>query len=163
MHVGKRNLALKDVLYKQEIKALPEEEYRFLIANPRSEDPATRSKVESLRESDLTYWHAEAEQTYVQHNPIYQEALKEIRPSSQALIFEEANLSRFHMPAETFASSPASIYYSNGGQNDMPMLAAFTTDWASGHAPERPVWFTRGSEDTSESLVKDLLHAFARG
>ena len=163
MHVGKRNLALHNALGEQQLHALPAEDFHFLMRNPRSDDPDTRRRADQLRLHDLAYWHALAEESFARHNPVYMQALRQIRPDAQALLFEEAVQSSFHRPAETFTGSPASTYYANGEQNDMPMAAAFTTDWASGHAPNRPVWFTRDSEDASEGLVKDLLHAFARG
>jgi hypothetical protein len=160
-NVIKRNKALTDNLAGQGFTPLSREEFQFLQQNPRSQDSMVREKVDSLRERDLAHWNASATESYQKHNPIYMEAIQKVSSRAKALILEESDFAKEHQPLESFTDS--SIYYAGMNSGDWPMSTAFTTDWARAHAPKRPVWMTVKNDGPSEGMVKNLLHAFARG
>lgn len=154
-HLEIRNDALEKLLTQQGSPSLSIEDQRFIRQTPTT--TSARKKLREIIEQDITHWHAAADATYTKHNKIYQESM----PEHPLFILEEADYSQDHSVEETFFKQ--SIYFAENDESQIPMSAAFLTDWAKAHAPDRPVWLTTKVDGHSEGQVKNLLHGLARG
>ena len=150
-----RNDALEKLLTQQGSPSLSIEDQRLIRQTPTT--TSARKKLKEIIEQDITHWHAAADATYTQHNKIYQQAM----PEHPLFIMEEADYSQDHSVGETFFKQ--SIYFAENDESQIPMSAAFLTDWAKAHAPDRPVWLTTKVDGHSEGQVKNLIHGLARG
>jgi hypothetical protein len=162
-HVGDRNRALGEKLAKAGLAPLTKEERQFHADNKFSPDPAARAKALELQRRAVAHWKAQQDLGWGQHNKLYNDAVREVRPDTQCLLLENAGHDGLKRTRSLFGDMAASFYGTYTDFGDWPMSAGFTTDWARGNAPERPVWLTTSWGTSPEGSMKSLLHAFARG
>ena len=154
-HLKFRNDALTELLTSQGHPPLTNDDRRLIRQTPTT--ASARKKLKDIIEQDIAHWHAAADASYTKHNQIYQEAM----PDHSLFILEEADYSQDHSVEETFLKQ--SIYFAENDESQIPMSAAFITDWAKAHDRNRPVWLTTEVDGHSEGQVKNLLHGLARG
>lgn len=162
-HVGDRNRALGENLAKAGFTSLTKEERQFHTDNKFSSDPAARAKALELQRRAVANWKAQQDLGWGQHNKLYNDAVREVRPDTQCLLLENAGHDGLKRTRALFGDMAASFYGTYTDFGDWPLSAGFTTDWARGNAPERPVWLTTSWGTSPEGSMKSLLHAFARG
>ncbi|MEN9574168.1 MAG: hypothetical protein RL514_2023 [Verrucomicrobiota bacterium] len=162
-HVGDRNRALGENLVKAGFTSLSKEERQFHADNKFSPDPAARAKALELQRRAVANWKAQQDFGWGQHNKLYNDAVREVRPDTQCLLLENAGHDGLKRTRSLFGDMAASFYGTYTDFGDWPLSAGFTTDWARGNAPERPVWLTTSWGTSPEGSMKSLLHAFARG
>ena len=162
-HVGDRNRVLGENLAKAGFTALTKEERQFHADNKFSSDAAARAKALELQRRAVAHWKAQQDLGWGQHNKLYNDAVREVRPDTQCLLLENAGHDGLKRTRALFGDMAASFYGTYTDFGDWPLSAGFTTDWARGNAPERPVWLTTSWGTSPEGSMKSLLHAFARG
>ncbi|HEV7402111.1 MAG TPA: hypothetical protein VGO11_04260 [Chthoniobacteraceae bacterium] len=162
-HVADRNRVLKENLEQAGFVALTKEERALQAANKFSTDSAARAQALELQRRGVAYWKAQQDFGWGRHNKLYNDAAREVRPDTTCLLLENAGHDALKRTRSIFGDMAASFYGSYTDFGDWPMSAAFTTDWARGNAPGRPVWITTCWGTTPEGMTKSLLHAFSRG
>jgi len=162
-HTADRNRALAQNLKAAGIEGLTREERTWYDAHKFSKDPAEREKALAMLDRATKRWKLSNELGWGRHNPLYNQAVRQIRPDALCTLFENAGHDENKRTRSLFSGNSAACYESYTDFGDWPMSAGFTVDWARGNAPGQPVWLTTCWGTSSEGKMKSLFHAFARG
>ena len=162
-HVADRNRALADRLAREGYRNPSREERKWYQDNKFSAEPAARGKALKTMQEAVDYWHAQNRFGFAEHNKLYNDAVRQVRPETVCTLFENAGHDAAKPARHLFADMAASCYETYTDFGNWPMSAAFATDWAKGNFPGQPVWLTTCWGTSSEGKMKDLFHAFGRG
>jgi hypothetical protein len=162
-HVYDRNVALAANLAGAGHTNATKEELEWLEKNKWAADPAVREKALAIQRRAIAYWKAQMDFGFGRHNRLYNEAVRQVRPQTACTLFENAGHDAMKPTLSLFNDMEACCYESYTDFGEWAMSASFTTDWARGNAPGRPVWLTTDWGTSSEGMMKSLFHAFGRG
>jgi|GEM_PF-1823189 len=162
-HVGDRNRALADAVAQAGFRNPTRDERKWYHDNKFSPDPAAREKALKIMQEAVDHWHAQMRLGFAQHNKLYNDAVRQVRPETTCTLFENAGHDQAKPTRYLFGDMNASCYETYTDFGNWPMSAAFTTDWAKGSFPGQPVWLTTCWGTSAEGKMKDLFHAFGRG
>lgn len=162
-HVGERNRALIENVTKAGFKDPPAADRAFYQENKFSGDPTRRARALEIQRQAVAYWLACNEFGFGRHNALYNGAARQVRPDLSCTLFENAGHDLGKPTRFLFNDMAASCYESYTDYGEWPMSPGYTTDWARGNAPGKPVWLTTDWGTSTEGKIKSLLHAVARG
>lgn len=162
-HVHDRNVAAAKTLEARGIAAVPGEERKWYQEHKFSTDPAERARALDIQRRMIAHWKAYNEVTFGEHNALYNNAVRRFRPQTHFALYDNAGHDHWNRARSQFNDMDASCYESYTDYGEWPMSAAFTTEWALGTNPGRPVWLTVDWGIPTEGMAKSLLHAWARG
>jgi outer membrane protein assembly factor BamB len=163
IHKRDRNAALAENLQKAGFTHLTAEERKFYDENKFSDDADKRAKALQLMQRAVAHWKAQQDFGFGRHNKLYNDAVRQIRPDAVCTLYENAGHDEHKRTRNLFGDMDAATYESYSDYPEWPMSASFTTDWARGNFPGRPVWITIDPGTSSEGMMKSLFHAFGRG
>lgn len=162
-HTADRNRTLSENLKAAGIEGLSREERTWYDAHKFSKDAAEREKAMAMLDRATRHWKMANDLGWGRHNPIYNQAVRQVRPDALCTLFENAGHDENKRTRSLFSGNSAACYESYTDFGDWPMSAGFTVDWARGNSPGQPVWLTTCWGTSSEGKMKSLFHAFARG
>lgn len=162
-HAGERNRVLAEHVEAAGYVGLSADERKWLNEHRNDAAPEAREKVLQLQERAVNHWKKQNELGWGQHNQLYNNAIREVKPDAVCTLFENAGHNEGKSTREMFRDMNAVCYESYTDFGDWPMSSGFVVDWSKGNAPGQPVWLTTCWGASSEGKMKSLLHAFARG
>ncbi len=162
-HVADRNRVLWDNLAKAGYTNATQEDLKWYKANKLADDAATRAKAQAIARQAVRYWKAQMDFGFGRHNRLYNEAIRAVRSQTLCTLFENAGHDAQERTRSLFNDMAAICYESYTDYGEWVMSTGYTTDWARGNAPGRPVWITVDWGTSSEGMMKSLFHGLARG
>ncbi|HYE07748.1 MAG TPA: hypothetical protein VEL07_19675, partial [Planctomycetota bacterium] len=162
-HTGDRNAALAAACAAAGLVEPTAQERAWYDANMLAEDDETRAKADALRRRGVEFWKGREALAFGKHNRIYNRAIREVRPGTTCLLFENAGHDADKGTSALFTDMDAACYESYTDFGEWPMSAGWTTDHARGACPGQPVWITVDWGSSPEGQLKSLATIFARG
>ncbi|MBA3847052.1 MAG: hypothetical protein H0X45_10445, partial [Planctomycetes bacterium] len=162
-HTHDRNLALAAACAAAGLVEPTADERAWYDANMLAQDPETRAKADALRRRGVEFWKGREALAFGKHNPIYNRAIREVRPETTCLLFENAGHDHQKSTPALFTDMDAACYESYTDYGEWPMSAGWTADNARGACPGKPVWITVDWGTSAEGQLKSLATTFARG
>ncbi|MFM8984487.1 MAG: hypothetical protein ACKONH_00245, partial [Planctomycetia bacterium] len=162
-HVTDRNDALARAVAAAGIAAPSREDLDWYRAHTFASDPADRARAAGILAAAVRHWKAQTDLGFGRHNALYNDAVRAVRPETHFLLRDNAGHDALKRSRALFHDMDAACYRSYTDFGDWPMSTGFTTDWARGTLPGKPVWITAEWSQSAEGAVKSLLHGVARG
>ena len=145
------------------INNMTREEFKFYEENKFSDDAGKRASAAKLKDKATAFWKAEMDFGFGKHNKLYNDAIHEVLPGAACVLHENAGHDSGKRLSSLFNDMTAMTYESYSDYPEWPMSSSFTTDWAKGNCPDRPLWVVIDPGNSSEGMMKSLFHAFGRG
>ncbi len=162
-HVGDRNAAARARMKALGAETPSRDDLGWYADHTFSADPAERARALDILKRRIAAWKAWNTVSFGDHNVIYNAAIRQVRPDMRCTLFDNAGHDADNRARSQFNGMEAACYESYTDYGEWPMSAAFTTEWALGSNPGRPVWLTVDWGTSTEGQVKSLFHAFFRG